>query len=113
MLIHDLRVIGNNLLLLRKQKALTQAELAELAGLSDRTYADIERGTVNMRVQTLLKICEALNVMPNDILSSNESDINMNQAEVIEKLNRCPISNQETAMKLLGVYLDSVTDKMK
>ena len=112
MLIHDLRVIGNNLLQLRKQKGLTQTELAELAGLSDRAYADIERGTVNMRLQTLLEICEALNIMPNDILSYNDSDLKLDQSEAIERLNRCPISNQETAIKLLRVYLDSVTENM-
>lgn len=111
MLICDLQSIGNNLLLLRKKKGLTQAELAEKAGLADRTYADIERGTVNMRIQTLLKICEALNVLPNDILSSEEKDMNMEQAEAIEKLNSVSGSNRETAIKLLRVYLDSVTAK--
>ena len=39
---------------------LTQMEVAEAAGLSDRTYADIERGTVNMQVETVLRICKAL-----------------------------------------------------
>ena len=47
---------------------LTQAEVAEMAELSDRTYADIERGSVTMRVDSLLKICSALNITPNDIL---------------------------------------------
>ena len=44
MLILDLREIGNRLLAVRKRAGLTQAELAEKAGLADRTYADIERG---------------------------------------------------------------------
>lgn len=35
---------GNRLLAQRKALGLTQAEVAERAGLSDRTYADIERG---------------------------------------------------------------------
>lgn len=44
----------------KEQIGLTQAEAAEAAGLSERTYADIERGSVNMRTETILKICEAL-----------------------------------------------------
>ena len=111
MLINDLRAIGNNLLLLRKKRGLTQAELAEKAGLSDRTYADIERGTVNMRLQTLLKICEALNVLPNDILSSNDIDVKEDQKKIIERLKGCAVSNQETAIKLVKVYLDSLMEK--
>ena len=46
MLIFDFHTIGNKMLSERKRIGLTQAEVAERAGLSDRTYADIERGTV-------------------------------------------------------------------
>ena len=52
MLIFDTIQIGNKLLQFRKKSGLTQAEVAEAAGLSDRTYADIERGTVNMKIET-------------------------------------------------------------
>ena len=54
MLLFDLCAIGNKLLSFRKKRGMPQAEVAEAAGLSDRTYADIERGTVNMRIETLL-----------------------------------------------------------
>jgi len=64
MLIHDFGKIGNKLYLFRKKTGMTQFEVAEAAGLSDRTYADIERGSVNMRVETLLKICDALHITP-------------------------------------------------
>lgn len=53
MLVFDKRAIGNKLLVIRKKIGLTQAEVAEAAGLSDRTYADIERGSVNMRTETI------------------------------------------------------------
>ena len=43
MLLFDMMTIGNRLLAARKRLGMTQAEVAERAGLSDRTYADIER----------------------------------------------------------------------
>ena len=64
MLIFDLHTIGNKLLTIRKRMGMTQAEVAEAAGLSDRTYADIERGTVNMRTETILRICNVLHITP-------------------------------------------------
>ena len=67
MVIMDYRKIGNKLLAIRKKAGLTQNEVAELAGLSNRTYADIERGTVNMRVETVLRICMALHITPDEI----------------------------------------------
>ena len=53
-------MIADKIKMLREKRGMTQAELAEKAGLSDRTYADIERGNVNMRIETLLRICDAL-----------------------------------------------------
>lgn len=41
MLIYDLNAIGNKLYLFRKKMGMTQSEVAEAAGMSDRTYADI------------------------------------------------------------------------
>ena len=74
MLITDPRAIGDKLLAARKRRGLTQAELAEKAGLADRTYADIERGESMMRVNTLMSICQVLRITPNDILTEDMHD---------------------------------------
>ena len=42
MLVLDIREIGNKLLAIRKRMGMTQVEVAEAAGLSSRTYADID-----------------------------------------------------------------------
>ena len=108
MLIHDLRQIGNRLLALRKDRGLTQMELAEKAGLADRTYADIERGTVNMRMSTLVKICEALNIRPNDLLLSYEQPSDVDQDATIERLKNCPPSTREALTWILKLFLDEL-----
>lgn len=108
MLIFDARSIGNKLLYYRKKAGLTQAEIAELAGLSDRAYADIERGSVNMRSETLLKICNTLHITPNDIFTENSADFTKIQQELINRLNACTDRQKETALRLLSVYLDSI-----
>lgn len=107
MLITDLRRIGNNLYTIRKAKGLTQAEVAEKADLSDRTYADIERGSVAMRVDSLLKICAALHITPNDVLVSDET-APITEQDVLDAVRDCSVPEKETALKLLTVYLDSL-----
>ena len=72
MLIFDFHTIGNKLYAIRKQTGMTQAEVAEAAGVSDRTYADIERGSVNMRIETVLRICNTLHVTPDEILTEDK-----------------------------------------
>lgn len=109
MLVFDKRVIGINLFSVRKKCGLTQSEVAEAAGLSDRTYADIERGTVNMRVETLLKICRALDITPNDVLTKEEkNESEKRESLLLEELSLCNKRDKQTAFALLEVYLSSV-----
>ena len=108
MLVFDLRAIGNKLLVIRKRMGMTQAEVAEAAGLSDRTYADIERGTVNMRTETILRICNVLHITPDEVLTEESNSLNTKQAELWEKLNGCNPKDKETALQLLSVFLRSL-----
>ncbi|MBQ3228692.1 MAG: helix-turn-helix transcriptional regulator [Clostridia bacterium] len=107
MLVFDLMEIGNKLYAIRKQKGLTQAQVAEEAGLSDRTYADIERGSVNMRIESVLRICEALGITPNDIFVEDQIIVPIG-ATLAERVDLLPEKNRETAKQLLEVYLNSL-----
>ena len=108
MLISDVHIIGNKLLTFRKEKGLTQAEVAELAEVSDRTYADIERGSTNMRMETLVSICKALNITPDQILIDDDNFLMIEQEKLFKQLNSCKTKERETALKLLSVYLNSI-----
>ena len=108
MLIYDFTTIGNKLFSFRNRIGMTQAEVAETAGLSDRTYADIERGTVNMRIETILHICDALHITPDEILTEKESDQISRQDELWARLNSCSPKDKETALRILSVYLQSL-----
>ena len=108
MLVYDLNVIGNRLYALRKRMGLTQAELAEKAGLSDRTYADIERGCVNMRLETILRICDALYITPDKLLTDESTTPEARQNQLTQRLNACNPKDKATALRLLEVYLASL-----
>ncbi len=107
MLIFDLKVVGNRLYTFRKAKGLTQAQVAEMADLSDRAYADIERGDTAMRINTFMKICRALQITPNDVLLQKENDF-VTDKEIFEKINDCSACERETALQLLKVYINSL-----
>lgn len=99
--------IGNRLLAIRKRVGMTQAEVAEAAGLADRTYADIERGSVNMRVETILRICSVLHITPDEILTRSDTQPD-EQQEILARLNACRPKERETALRLLNTYLKSL-----
>ena len=107
-LIFDFHKIGSNLYAYRKKTGLTQAEVAEAAGVSDRTYADIERGNVNMRIETILKICTVLQITPDDILTEDEpQDTSYAFENLIEALNDCTEKDKKTAYNILASYVAS------
>lgn len=109
MLVFDFRRIGGKLLAVRKRLGLTQMEVAEAAGMSDRAYADIERGLVNMRVETVLRICQALHISPDEILTEDTPLLEQRQTELMERLDACSPQEKETALSLLAVYLRSLS----
>jgi transcriptional regulator with XRE-family HTH domain len=60
--------IGKNLKKLRKEKQLTQVELAEKAKISSNYYARIERDEENPSLEVLKDIAKALKVKSSEIL---------------------------------------------
>ncbi len=109
MLISDLNIIGARLYQFRKRAGLTQEETAEKADISCRAYADIERGTTGARLETLVKICDALKITPNDLLTAPDAAHAPPTPEALaERLAACTQKQRDTALLLLDVYLDGL-----
>lgn len=106
MLILDLHAIGDKLYAIRKRSGMTQMEVAVAADMSERTYADIERGTVNMRILTFLRICQALHVRPDEILEDRYEEINFKQDELLATLETCQPKEREQALRVLAALLN-------
>ena len=108
MLLFDTQQIGNRLLAIRKRLGLTQSEAAELCGLSGRAYADIERGEVNMRIQTVQRICREFHITPDEILTAENEPLAADQDALFARLQGCRPKEKETALALLATYLQSL-----
>ncbi len=63
--------VGDNLKKLRVLNALTQAELAQSAGLTPAAVARIERNEAEPRMTTLRKLAEALGVNPAELVKGD------------------------------------------
>lgn len=60
--------IGDNLKRFRQREALTQAELAELAGIAEVTLSRIERNVADPHMSTIRKLARELNVPPRELV---------------------------------------------
>ena len=61
--------MANNVLQCRKEKDLTQRQLAELLHVSDKTVSKWETGKGLPEAQLMLPLCEALGISVNELLS--------------------------------------------
>ncbi len=65
----DLIVIGEAVRLERLRRHLSQEQLSELASIPNAQHLGrIEKGNIDMRVSTLLKILRALNLKLEDLI---------------------------------------------
>jgi transcriptional regulator with XRE-family HTH domain len=77
--------------------------------LIGKSAADIERGSVNTRLETILRICEAFHITPDEILTEETTELSQQQEELLQRLSTCSPQQRETALRLLSVYLQSLT----
>ncbi len=111
MIIYDLKTIGENIRKARAKKGISQDEAAWQAGISLRTYADIERGSVNARIGTILKICDILEITPNMVMCLGEiKDNALTKEELFERIEILPAKKRNAAYAILEEYLNAVAD---
>jgi transcriptional regulator with XRE-family HTH domain len=62
------RVVGQNIRARRKRAGLTQEQLAEKADLTYKYLGEVERGCVNVSLDSLMRIAKALRTGLRDLL---------------------------------------------
>ena len=65
---HNLKYIGENIRLTRKKKNLTLEVLSGLADVTESFLGMVERGASSLSIETLMSICDALDVTPDSLL---------------------------------------------
>jgi len=65
------KALGKRIKLARIEKELTQEKLAELVGLSPTHMSNIESGTANVSLPSLVNIANALKLSVDDLLSDS------------------------------------------
>lgn len=55
-------IIGCNMRMLRKEKKITQAQMARLIGVSTHTLSDAENGRLYLNMEALVIFCSAVNI---------------------------------------------------
>ena len=65
----DYSSIGKRIAAVRKKRGLKQHEVCEIAEINDKYLSVIENARSIPSLEVILRICKALDVTPNDILT--------------------------------------------
>lgn len=91
------RLFGRRVQELRRQRKLTQEQLAESIGRSVDTISNIETGRLTTKLETLFKLADSLQVSLGELFEFGDlrSPIDRERAKAISALVRL-VSSQET-----------------
>jgi transcriptional regulator with XRE-family HTH domain len=66
------KAFGDAFRKLRKKKRVSQETVSEVAGCDRTTVSLIERGLVSAKLETIVKMCKAIAVLPSDLMRAME-----------------------------------------
>lgn len=107
---HPRPPFGERLHALREQAGLSQQQLAERLGLSQRAYAYWERNPVALRPEQLLKLADALGLSVEELLNGNGSQKRGKgpagkMRQLFEAASRLPRSQQQKVAAVLEPFI--------
>jgi len=97
--------LGQRIRHLRLQQQMTQAQLAEKLDISTSYLGHIERGVRCISLETLIKLCFALQTSPNSLLLSELRGMDESL------LTEIPIENKRKIRDLLSFACSLVSDQ--
>lgn len=99
--------LGKVLQAVRQQRGLTQAQLADLVGYSQRAISDLENGNTQVHAVVLYRIAKALTVDPIELCMSvwPNDDVflktDQSERELILLIKQIPLERRDLARRLL------------
>jgi transcriptional regulator with XRE-family HTH domain len=102
--------IGQRLARLRRERGLTQVELAEQIGVSQPVLSDYERGTLRLHGQLIAQLARILRVSADELLGleptkSTAGASNRRLLRRLQQLENLPKRDQQALLRTIDAFL--------
>lgn len=101
-----LKLIGARIKQLRREKGDTQEDAGYKAGVNSYYWSRIENGDINVTVETLVKIANALQVDLIDIFVFQEANKDISEKKVKAKLSRIIAKRKPEELQALATIAE-------
>lgn len=108
----DYSAVGKRISLIRKNCGMTQEQLAEKAELSNIYISHIENSRSIPSLETLMKLCSALDITPDEVLLGTKQDMeNYLQSDIQKKLILCTPKERRMVSRFIDLLLEEREEK--
>lgn len=103
---------GQRIALFRKQKALTQRQLAKKIGITQTLVSDYETGRSHLSDTMIIRFALSLEISTDELLglknnNKNSKRINLKIMKRLKKLEELPEHKQKTILSSIDMMIDS------
>lgn len=103
--------LGAHVTRLRKERGMTQMELAERLGVSQPVVSDYERGTLRLHGQLIVKLTEILGVPAEELLGLEKPKTqatvrNRRLLRRVQEIERLPRRDQQALLRTIDRFLE-------
>ena len=96
---------GQNMMLLRKKKKLSQAALGKVIGTSGDVIGRYERGDIKPSVEVVTKIADALEVSIDYLVGKTKLELDNNTWRRMEEISKLPKDKRAYILGLVDMAL--------
>lgn len=96
---------GDNMMLIRKKKGLSQADLGKLIGTSGDVIGRYERGDIKPSIEVVQKIADALEVSIDYLVGKTSILLDKQTLERIENIAQLPEEKRSYVFELIDMCL--------
>lgn len=102
--------VGERLARIRRERGITQAELAARLGLAQPNVSDYERGILRLNADLILKLTDILKISADELLGLREPKTtrtvkDRRLARRLEEIQRLPRRDQEALLRTIDAFL--------
>jgi transcriptional regulator with XRE-family HTH domain len=97
--------LSDNMLLIRKKKGLSQADLGKMIGTSGDVIGRYERGDISPSVEVVSKIADALEVSVDYLLGKTKMEMDKQALKRLEDISNLPDESKRFVLNLIDMAL--------
>jgi len=92
---------GERLIIIRKEKKMSQSELAKKVGIHANVLGRYERGEARPFVEMAVKLAQALNVSADYLLGNTDMDLDTNTLRRLEEIDKLSEQNKNQVFQVI------------